>query len=228
MHIILPHQIGEIRGDGLADSLANVLANEIANSLANASTFLLTFGTKLIEQYPAMFRKPLPPAKDVEALAKQFGGLWKAGDIIRPYLREHAELFRERQKKGWSWEALALAMNAAEITYETGQPWSATALMQAFSRAQSPLKGYARRGKKRITDDPVVASNVPVSQSVSTIPDHMPTDLDEPEFKIARFIDWDESARSPANETRQQTTSNSPSPHYIEIMEQLTGKKPVS
>ena len=64
---------------------------------------------------------------------------------MRPYLRKHAHLFRQLREDSWSWAGLALAMTAAGVTYQTKKPWTAEALVQAFSRAQLPLKGHAQR-----------------------------------------------------------------------------------
>lgn len=60
-------------------------------------------------------------------------------------------------------------------------------------------------------------------------------DTSEPEFKFIRFIDWDErpsttsSATAPAPTQPGSAMPETPpahSQHYIEVMEQLTGKKP--
>lgn len=91
-----------------------------------------------------MYRKPIPSDKEIDAQAKRFRSLWKSDQAIRPYLRRHAQLFHDLLKEDWSWASLALALTKAGITYQTKKPWSASSLMQAFSRAQSPLKGYTR------------------------------------------------------------------------------------
>jgi hypothetical protein len=92
-----------------------------------------------------MYRKPSPSDKDVEALAARFRDLWTPDQTVRPYLRKHGQFFRKQLEDGWSWAGLALALTKAGITYQTGTPWSANALMQAFSRAQSPLRGHGRQ-----------------------------------------------------------------------------------
>jgi hypothetical protein len=95
--------------------------------------------------FDIMYRKPSPSDKDVEALAARFRDLWTPDQTVRPYLRKHGQFFREQLEDGWSWAGLALALTKAGITYQTGTPWSADALIQAFSRAQSPLRGHGRR-----------------------------------------------------------------------------------
>ena len=92
-----------------------------------------------------MNQKPLPPERDVKELARQFRKLWVPGQGMRPYLRKHAALFQQLRQDGWSWAGLALAMTTAGVMYQTQKPWTAEGLLQAFSRAQLPLKGHARR-----------------------------------------------------------------------------------
>lgn len=108
-----------------------------------------------------MFRKPVPSDTEIDAMAEQFKMLWKPGQAIRPYLRKHAQMFRGLLRDEWSWAGLALALTKAGITYQTEKPWSANALMQAFSRAQLPLKGYSRRKDSASnTNEPPPESNV--------------------------------------------------------------------
>ncbi len=92
-----------------------------------------------------MNQKPLPPEQEIKDRAKQLRALWTRGQKIRPFLRKQAPLFRQLLHEEWSWAGLALAMTKAGITYETKKPWTADSLLQAFSRAQRPLNGHARR-----------------------------------------------------------------------------------
>jgi hypothetical protein len=132
-----------------------------------------------------MYRKPSPSDKDVETLAARFRDLWTPGLTVRPYLRKHGPLFRERLEDGWSWAGLALALTKAGITYQTGKPWSANALMQAFSRAQSPLKGHGRRtgtGMKPHAEIPDAGAE---PRAVHALSDH--TDLGGTAKPASRF-----------------------------------------
>lgn len=171
-----------------------------------------------------MNQKPLPPDEDVRHLAKRFKDLWKPKQNVRPFLRKHAAVFRDLKSEGWSWAGLALAMNKAKITYRTNKPWTDSALMQAFSRAQVELKGHAVRAtpSARGNESNVMplaaagpeipcaaASAVPASTPHNTTapahPAHefaypppvfdAPHEESEPEFRPVRFIDWDERRR---------------------------------
>jgi hypothetical protein len=208
-----------------------------------------------------MNRKPPPTDADVKDLAKRLKALWASGQSVRPFLRQHAALFRELQSDGWSWVGLALTLNKARITYRTGKPWTADSLVQAFSRAQASSKA-----RKIQTPDPppifdksqtnlikagdkLPLSSRPTEPSL-TLPPSLPVFVEakppsrlfvaadsapEPEFKPARFIDWDERRRDAERmkemgqelDARAMSSPTQPhSQHFLEIMEYLTGKKP--
>ena len=208
-----------------------------------------------------MNRKPLPPDSDIKDLAKRLKALWASGQSVRPFFRQHAALFRELQNQGWSWAGLALVLNKAKITYRTGKPWTADALLQAFSRAQVPLRqrklmeaGRSTEFDKNPTNvtkfplpEPQQAGIVQLSPAVEAVsqPPATPTptaksfpesrDTSESEFKFIRFIDWDERRSAtndapvsapPQLDVAASDATSAHSQHYIEIMEQLTGKKP--
>lgn len=121
-------------------------------------------------------------------------------------------------------------MEEAGIKYRTEKKWTAAWLQSDFYRARLPLKGYAR-GRRARMPATIPAPPAPVLieaalvQSVerATIPQ---SEADEPEFKFAQFIDWDERRRRDNADTRLPDPPPVPSQHYIEVMEQLTGKKP--
>lgn len=92
-----------------------------------------------------MSQKRMPSDHEIASLANRFRELWKPGEEIRPWLREQSGALLELVHGKWSWASMARVLTTAGITYRTGRPWSASLLRKDFSRAQSPLKGYARR-----------------------------------------------------------------------------------
>ena len=105
-----------------------------------------------------MSQKRMPSDHEIASLAIRFRELWKPGEEIRPWLREQSELLLELVHGKWSWASMARVLTGAGITYRTGKPWSAGLLRKDFSRAQSPLKGYARRRKIEL---PVIVLAIP-------------------------------------------------------------------
>ena len=89
--------------------------------------------------------KRKPTDAEIETLAATFRPLWRPGDVVRPWLRQHRDMLLELVHGEWSWAAVGAALSKAGITYRTGAPWTAKALRSEFSRAQAPLKGYRRR-----------------------------------------------------------------------------------
>jgi hypothetical protein len=92
-----------------------------------------------------MSQKRMPSDHEIASLADRFRELWKPGEEMRPWLREQSEALLKLVYGKWSWASMARVLTTAGITYRTGKPWSAGLLRKDFSRAQSPLKGYARR-----------------------------------------------------------------------------------
>ncbi len=92
-----------------------------------------------------MSLKRKPTDAEIETLAATFRPLWRPGDVVRPWLRQHRDMLLELVHGEWSWAAVGAALSKAGITYRTGAPWMAKALRSEFSRAQTPLKGYRRR-----------------------------------------------------------------------------------
>lgn len=92
-----------------------------------------------------MSLKRKPTDAEIEILAATFRPLWRPGDVVRPWLRQHRDMLLELVHGEWSWAAVGAALSKAGITYRTGAPWTAKALRSEFSRAQMPLKGYRRR-----------------------------------------------------------------------------------
>lgn len=205
-----------------------------------------------------MSRKRIRSKEEITILAKRLRALWIPGEPLRPWLRRHAKTLLKFIRNGWSWEAVANALEEAGIKYHTEKAWTAAWLQSDFHRARTPLKGYARgrRGRasrvaantalpssstepKRVPDKPAngvqpealhpVAPNHPAdpAHALLAIAELKQSAADEPEFKFARFIDWDERRHSDGGQPgRPASSPPPPSQHYIEVMEQLTGKKP--
>jgi hypothetical protein len=95
-----------------------------------------------------MSLKRRPTDAEIEALAEIFRPLWRQGDIMRPWLRQHHELLRSLVHGEWSWAAVGAALTKVGITYRTGTPWTDKRLRSELSRALMPLKGYRQRHPK--------------------------------------------------------------------------------
>jgi hypothetical protein len=176
-----------------------------------------------------MALKRIPSDGEIDALVARFRALWSPGDVIRPWLRQHAEMLLELAQSGWSWAAIARAMTQAGITYRTGKPWTADWLQSDAYRARLPLKGYRRKDQARqaLGQETGAAPSPPV-QAQDTWPDH-PAPVEEPEFQPAIFIDWDAKrsavpatpAPAPAAPVIQPRASA-----CDDVIERLLGKKP--
>ena len=88
--------------------------------------------------------KRQPNDDELDALAGRFRALWRAGNVLRPWLRKHHALFRELVDDDGSWAAVAAALTRAGITWRTGRPWSAEGLRREIVRACLPLKKPGR------------------------------------------------------------------------------------
>ncbi len=179
-----------------------------------------------------MALKRIPSDEEIHALAARFRALWSPGDVIRPWLRRHAEMFLGLVQSGWSWAAIARVMTQAGITYRTGKPWTADWLQSDFYRARLPLKGYRRRGQARHALDQETGAApsppmtpVPVQQDAWS--DH-PALMEEPEFQPAIFIDWDaKRSEAPALPAPAPAVAiiQPPASVYDDVIERLLGKK---
>jgi hypothetical protein len=87
--------------------------------------------------------KRQPSGAEIQALAEHFRELWRPADVMRPWLRKHADLFRTMVNDGWSWQGLADALKCAGITYQTGNGWRGVILKNEVARACKPLKSSA-------------------------------------------------------------------------------------
>lgn len=80
-------------------------------------------------------------AKDISDLATLFRPSWRAGQVLRTWLRSHAKEIRELVRdKDWSWENLGRVLTEAGITYQTGTPWTGENLRRNLNRAELPGK----------------------------------------------------------------------------------------
>jgi hypothetical protein len=177
-----------------------------------------------------MARKRIRSQDEIAALAKRLRARWNPGEPLRPWLRRHATMLLKHVHGGWSWANIADALEKAGIKYDTEKMWTADWLQSDFHRARAPLKGYARR---KLPVSLEVNQAVPPMEALPTSDDPPQAftafreEFAEPEFKLARFIDWDERRRGDDTGAKQPPVPQPPpSQHYVEIMEQLTGKKP--
>ena len=177
-----------------------------------------------------MARKRIRSQEEIAALAKRLRARWTPGEPLRPWLRRHAGMLLKLVHGEWRWANLADALEEAGIKYQTEKRWTAAWLQSDFHRARAPLKGYARRKVPASLEE---TQAVPAMAAPPTSADPLQgftafrEEFTEPEFKLARFIDWDERRRGGDIRTQRPRSSGPPpSQHYIEVMEQLTGKKP--
>ena len=180
-----------------------------------------------------MALKRTPSDDEIKALAAKFLALWSSGDVIRPWLRLHAEMLLALVQSGWTWAAIARAMTLAGITYRTGKPWTADWLQSEAYRARLPLKGYRRR--KQTMSSQSLAAPTPMPSAAPEFAqciEPYPSDIaGEPEFQPARFIDWEvrrSEIGAPPSDEEAAPIIRPPAPTYDEVMERLLGKKPSS
>lgn len=102
--------------------------------------------------------KRQPSELELNALADHFRGLWRQGDVIRPWLRKHQEMIRDLVYDDFSWAAVAEALTRAGITWRTGRPWSAEGLRREIVRATVPLKK-----RRRLQDAPPAVLTAPAA-----------------------------------------------------------------
>jgi hypothetical protein len=168
---------------------------------------------------------------EIETLADTLRPLWRQGDIVRPWLRQHYGMLLELVHGDWSWAAIARAMTLAGITYRTGKPWNADWLQSEVFRARQPLKRHRPQNAPPPESSTSAAAEVQAAmpalmQVEIPAPEAVP---EEPEFQPASFIDWE------ATRTENPATVHAPAPilrpsapAYDEVMARLLGKQPPS
>lgn len=183
-----------------------------------------------------MSRKRIHTEAEIESLAEMLRPLWRQGDVVRPWLRQHYGTLLELVHGDWSWAAIARAMTLAGITYSTGKAWDADWLQSEVYRARRPLKGYQR---KTATGPPQSTAQQAETAFAAPAPEAAPVvaqggQSDPPdasdtvEFQPARFIDWDTrpaefDAPPPAEPAKPLIRP--PLSTYDEVMARLLGKK---
>jgi hypothetical protein len=115
-----------------------------------------------------MPRKRTPTDEEINGLAEEFRHLWRRDDVVRPWFRQHRDLLLGLVHGDWSWASVGQALTRAGITYRTGKPWTAKWLQSDFSRAQIPLRGYARR--RNLTGATVAAHLAPAPITSTATP----------------------------------------------------------
>jgi hypothetical protein len=169
-----------------------------------AASKIVKFAAAIFERL-FMSLKRRPTDADIEALAEIFRPLWRQGDIMRPWLRQHHELLRSLVHGEWSWAAVGAALTKVGITYRTGTPWTDKRLRSELSRALLPLKGYRQRqpkpeaqataetnlppGAVALTDLPPIppsALNVPPLPAVAAVPRFKPASFRIPETSLTQ------------------------------------------
>ncbi|MDE8347605.1 MAG: hypothetical protein POH28_15740 [Acidocella sp.] len=180
-----------------------------------------------------MSRKRTPTMAEIVALADTFRPLWRQGDVVRPWLRQHHGMLLELVHGDWSWAAIARAMTLAGITYRTGKSWNADWLQSEVFRARQPLKRH--RPQNAQPPESCTSAATVTQAAVPAIMEAEPSAStavpEEPEFQPASFIDWEATrAENPAPTTANASAPiiRPPAPAYDEVMARLLGKKPPS
>jgi hypothetical protein len=91
-------------------------------------------------------RKPhkhKPTEAEIAGLAETFKPLRREGVVMVSWLREYASMLQERVDTEWTWAAVAQALTVAQITYQTGKPWTAKSLRNKITRALKPQRQTA-------------------------------------------------------------------------------------
>ena len=146
-----------------------------------------------------MSRKRIHTEAEIESLADMLLPLWRQGDVVRPWLRQHYDMLLELVHGDWSWAAIARAMTLAGITYRTGKSWDADWLQSEVYRARQPLKGYQRKTAAgppwRTEQQAETTFAAPIPEPVLVVAQNSQSDppgaSDTAEFQPAHFIDWD-------------------------------------
>ncbi|MDE8344224.1 MAG: hypothetical protein POG24_10455 [Acidocella sp.] len=168
---------------------------------------------------------------EIETLADTLRPLWRQGDVVRPWLRQHYGMLLELVHGDWSWATIARALTLAGITYRTKKPWNADWLQSEVFRARQPLKRHRlQKGQsleRSISEAPATQAVVPtITEAEPSASTAVP---EEPEFQPASFIDWEATrAENPATVHAPAPILRPPAPAYDEVMTRLLGKKPPS
>jgi hypothetical protein len=107
--------------------------------------------------------KRQPSEAELDALAERFRALWRAGDVLRPWLRKHHAMIRALVHDDGSWAAVAEALTRAGITWHTGRAWSAEGLRREIVRASIPLKSERWASKAPSPAAPYQAPETPAA-----------------------------------------------------------------
>jgi hypothetical protein len=134
---------------------------------------------------------------EIRALANHFQESWSDGQLIKSWLRVHAEELRALVKQeDWAWTNIGKALTYAGIRYQSGNQWTGENLRKEVIKACLP-----RQSRK-----PRTAQNSRMPPSLATYLDkYGPTNVGEPEFKIIQ-------RRQQPDETAAPNLSQSPIP----------------
>jgi hypothetical protein len=158
--------------------------------------------------------KRQPSEAELDALAERFRALWRAGDVLRPWLRKHHAMFRALVHDDWSWAAVAVALTRAGITWRTGRAWSAEGLRREVVRASLPLKsrGWAAEAPAPASSDPAsgapagpqAAAASPVPAQAAPAPAPPPSGSTVPRFKPASLKPYEPQRPPTADEEKER------------------------
>jgi len=173
-------------------------------------------GTKK-DDAPAMPIKHLRQETEIQLLADDLAARWTPAEGIMPWLRAmEAELSAKVRHQRWSWEAIARALNAAGITYETKRPWTGRSLLRKIAIIRFETRQVPQSG-----------AQVHMPESRSLPPVTAGPEADEPEFKPATLLNWSGAKLPPSSGEAHSQPSPLPAPtrDADAIMARLMGRK---
>jgi hypothetical protein len=83
--------------------------------------------------------------KEIAELASRFRESWRDGQLIKSWLRTHAEeLLHLVRNEDWAWLNIGKALSLAGIRYQTGRPWGGETIRKEVFKARIPRRPIVR------------------------------------------------------------------------------------
>lgn len=113
----------------------------------------------------------------IKALADHFKQSWSDGQLIKSWLRAHADELRDLVKReDWAWTNVGKALTLAGISYQTGHPWKGENIRKELIKACLP-----REQRKTAMIDPlplpIALRHSPPGESEFQLIRRNPTDI---------------------------------------------------
>lgn len=129
---------------------------------------------------------------EIRRLADHFRESWSDGQLIKSWLRAHADELRDLVKReDWAWENIGKALTYAGIRYQTGNLWRGENLRKEVIKACVPRK--PKKPLKEMADSKIPPSLASYLNKIG------PSETGEPEFQIIRSRQQLEKAATISN-----------------------------